>query len=152
MSNMKNEMILLAVCATAMVAAVNAAGGDTRPPEAVEDPVELVDPMIGTVGTGHVFPGPCRPFGLVQPSPDTGNVSWRYCSGYAGDYSHGNEPCHHVVDLYRHVGQPEKADALTRRIIREFYKPRPDGLCGNDDCGQMSAWLLRRIRCGKIAH
>ena len=77
------KMITLA----AMVAAVNAAAGEqgVRALPAAEEPVELVDPMIGTVGTGHVFPGPCRPFGLVQPSPDTGNVSWRYCSGYAGD-------------------------------------------------------------------
>ena len=42
-----------------------------------------VDPAIGTAATGHAFPGPCRPFGLVQPSPDTGNGSWKYCSGYA---------------------------------------------------------------------
>jgi len=44
-----------------------------------------VDPMIGTKGMGHTFPGPCRPFGLVQPSPDTGNGSWDYCAGYAYD-------------------------------------------------------------------
>lgn len=46
---------------------------------------DCVDPMIGTVGTGHAFPGPCRPFGMVQPSPDTGNGSWKYCSGYSGE-------------------------------------------------------------------
>lgn len=42
----------------------------------------LVDPFIGTAATGHAFPGPCRPFGMVQPSPDTGNGNWKYCSGY----------------------------------------------------------------------
>ena len=47
----------------------------------------FVDPLIGTSGTGHTFPGPCRPFGLVQPSPETGNGSWRYCSGYRFDDS-----------------------------------------------------------------
>jgi len=57
-------------------------GGDAAPET---DAADLVDPMIGTVGTGHVFPGPCRPFGMVQPSPDTGNGSWVYCSGYCGD-------------------------------------------------------------------
>ena len=46
---------------------------------------EFVDPMIGTGGTGHAFPGPCRPFGMVQPSLDTGNGSWKYCSGYSGE-------------------------------------------------------------------
>ena len=43
-----------------------------------------VDPMIGTEATGHASPGPCRPFGLVQPSPDTGNGNWDHCAGYVG--------------------------------------------------------------------
>ena len=46
--------------------------------------VSAVDPMIGTEATGHAFPGPCRPFGLVQPSPDTGNGNWDHCAGYVG--------------------------------------------------------------------
>ena len=66
-------------------------------------------------------------------------------TGLIGDYAHGNEPCHHVPGLYRLVGRPDKENALVRRILREFYRPAPDGLCGNDDCGQMSAWYLRRI-------
>lgn len=48
-----------------------------------DSPSAWVDPSIGTAATGHAFPGPCRPFGLVQPSSDTGNGSWKYCSGYA---------------------------------------------------------------------
>lgn len=63
-------------------------------------------------------------------------------TGLIGDYAHGNEPCHFILDLYRHIGRQEKADAIVRRICSEFYRPTPDGLCGNDDCGQMSAWLL----------
>ena len=68
-------------------------------------------------------------------------------TGLVGDYAHGNEPSHHVISFYRLVGRPEKAEALERRVISEFYRPRPDGLCGNDDCGQMSAWLIRTA-CG----
>ena len=51
-------------------------------------------------------------------------------------------PCHHMPELYRLVGRPEKGERIVRRILRDFYRPAPDGLCGNDDCGQMSAWLL----------
>ncbi len=43
------------------------------------------------------------------------------------------------------VGRPDKENVLVRRILREFYRPAPDGLCGNDDCGQMSAWYLRQM-------
>lgn len=71
-------MVLRSLIGWGLLAAAAASGGRG-------DLADAVDPMIGTVGTGHAFPGPCRPFGLVQPSPDTGNGSWRYCSGYAGD-------------------------------------------------------------------
>ena len=66
-------------------------------------------------------------------------------TGLIGDYAHGNEPSHHVTSFYRLLGKPEKAEALERKIIERFYKPLPDGLCGNDDCGQMSAWLIRTV-------
>ena len=66
-------------------------------------------------------------------------------TGFVGDYAHGNEPSHHVTSFYRLLGKPEKAAALEKRIIEAFYRPRPDGLCGNDDCGQMSAWLIRAV-------
>ena len=84
--------------------------------------------------------------GTLFPGADRGHS--QDVTGLIGDYAHGNEPCHHVVDLYRLVGRGETADALERRIFREFYRPEPGGLCGNDDCGQMSAWYLRR-RLGK---
>ena len=70
-------------------------------------------------------------------------------TGLIGDYAHGNEPCHHVPGLYRLVGRPDKEQAIVRRILCDFYRPAADGLCGNDDCGQMSAWYLRR-RCDII--
>ena len=63
-------------------------------------------------------------------------------TGLIGQYAHGNEPSHHVVYLYNYVGQPHKTQQLIREIFDRFYLPKPDGLCGNDDCGQMSAWYI----------
>ena len=63
-------------------------------------------------------------------------------SGFVGQYAHGNEPSHHVAYLYNYAGQPYKTQQLIREIFDRFYLPKPDGLCGNDDCGQMSAWYI----------
>ncbi len=62
--------------------------------------------------------------------------------GIIGNYVHGNEPSHHVVYLYNHTGQPWKTQDRVRMILRKMYHPGPDGLGGNDDCGQMSAWYI----------
>lgn len=59
-----------------------------------------------------------------------------------GQYAHGNEPSHHVVYLYRFSNQPQKTETLVKKICNDFYKNQPDGLIGNDDCGQMSAWYI----------
>jgi len=63
-------------------------------------------------------------------------------SGLIGQYAHGNEPDQHVPYLYAYVGQPWKTQALVRRILTTMYKRAPDGIIGNDDCGQMSAWFV----------
>jgi predicted alpha-1,2-mannosidase len=63
-------------------------------------------------------------------------------SGLIGQYAHGNEPSHHAAYLYNYVGQPWKAQNITRKIMSELYSPQPDGLSGNEDCGQMSAWYV----------
>ena len=63
-------------------------------------------------------------------------------SGLIGQYAHGNEPSHHVVHLYNYAGQPWKTQELVGRIFREQYRNDYDGLSGNEDCGQMSAWLI----------
>lgn len=63
-------------------------------------------------------------------------------SGLIGQYAHGNEPGHHTVYLYNYAGQPAKAAPLLRRIMNEMYTCSPDGLCGNEDVGQMSAWYV----------
>jgi len=63
-------------------------------------------------------------------------------TGLIGMYCQGNEPCHNFAYLYNYAGQPWKTQVRVRQIAATFYKSSPDGLCGNDDCGQMSAWYV----------
>lgn len=63
-------------------------------------------------------------------------------TGLMGQYAHGNEPSHHIAYLYNYAAVPSKTQARVRRIMDAFYKPTPDGLIGNEDCGQMSAWYV----------
>lgn len=63
-------------------------------------------------------------------------------TGLIGQYAHGNEPSHHIPYLFNYVEQPWKTQKMVRRIMDEFYKNSPDGLIGNEDCGQMSAWYI----------
>ncbi|WP_073309035.1 GH92 family glycosyl hydrolase [Flavobacterium terrae] len=63
-------------------------------------------------------------------------------TGLIGQYAHGNEPSHHMAYLYNYVGKPEKTAAKVNYILDNFYKNTPDGLIGNEDCGQMSAWYV----------
>jgi predicted alpha-1,2-mannosidase len=62
--------------------------------------------------------------------------------GMIGNYVHGNEPSHHVPYLYCYAGKPWKTQERIHQIVNSMYKAAPDGLCGNDDCGQMSAWYI----------
>ncbi len=63
-------------------------------------------------------------------------------SGMVGQYAHGNEPNHHIPFLYMYAGQPWKTAAMTRLLADTFYTTRPDGLCGNDDVGELSTWYI----------
>ncbi len=63
-------------------------------------------------------------------------------TGLIGQYAHGNEPSHHIPYLFTYAGKPWKTQKYVRQIMDEFYKPTPDGLIGNEDCGQMSAWYI----------
>lgn len=63
-------------------------------------------------------------------------------SGLMGQYAHGNEPSHHMAYLYNYVSEPQKTLERVHKICNEFYKSTPDGLIGNEDCGQMSAWYV----------
>lgn len=65
-----------------------------------------------------------------------------WISGYFGQYVHGNEPSHHVPYLYQYADAPSKTQYWARKIMDEMYTTEPDGLVGNEDCGQMSAWYL----------
>ena len=69
-----------------------------------------------------------------QASPDV--------SGLIGQYAHGNEPSHHILYIYNYVGQPWKGARLIRQTLEEMYKADYDGLSGNEDVGQMSAWYV----------
>lgn len=72
----------------------------------------------------------------------TGSGFIKDVTGLIGQYAHGNEPSHHVAYLYTLAGQPWKTQELVREVSDKFYMARRDGLCGNDDCGQMSAWYI----------
>lgn len=63
-------------------------------------------------------------------------------SGLIGQYAHGNEPSHHIIYMYNYVGQPWKAAKLLRQTLSTMYHDAPDGLSGNEDVGQMSAWYI----------
>jgi predicted alpha-1,2-mannosidase len=63
-------------------------------------------------------------------------------TGVIGMYSHGNEPDHHVAYLYNYAGQPWKTQARVRQVATALYTNAPGGICGNDDCGQISAWYV----------
>ncbi len=69
-----------------------------------------------------------------NPAPDI--------TGMTGQYAHGNEPGHHTLYMYNYAGQPWKGQRRIRDILYNFYDTTPEGLCGNDDTGQMSAWFV----------
>jgi len=63
-------------------------------------------------------------------------------SGSIGQYAHGNEPSHHMAYLYSYAGAPWKTQEMVHQIVSTLYSDKPDGLCGNEDCGQLSAWYV----------
>ncbi|MBR3878198.1 MAG: GH92 family glycosyl hydrolase [Bacteroidaceae bacterium] len=65
-----------------------------------------------------------------------------FSTGMIGQYAHGNEPSHHVIYLFNRIGEQQKTQHYARKVMRELYRNTPDGLCGNEDCGQMSAWYV----------
>ena len=80
----------------------------------------------------EMFAAPSETTGRVQPD----------VTGLIGQYAQGNEPSHHMAYLYNYVGKPEKTKEKIHFILDNFYKNTPDGLIGNEDCGQMSAWYV----------
>ncbi|MBR2713409.1 MAG: glycoside hydrolase family 92 protein, partial [Kiritimatiellae bacterium] len=79
---------------------------------------------------------------FVQPESAEGMGHVIDVTGLIGQYAHGNEPSHHVAYLYTLAGRPDRAAEVVRDVMERFYLTTPGGLCGNDDCGQMSAWYV----------
>jgi len=79
---------------------------------------------------------------LFEESSETTGRQQSDITGLIGQYAHGNEPSHHMAYLYSYLGQPWKTQLRARQIMDMLYTPQPDGLCGNEDCGQMSAWYV----------
>ena len=78
---------------------------------------------------------------LFSQSPDLPPDVPPDMTGMIGQYCQGNEPCHHIVYFYNVAGAPHKAQRRVRGILNEMYSDQPDGMSGNEDCGQMSAWF-----------
>ena len=100
-----------------------------------------VDGLIALMGGRKAFTAKLDSL-FDQSSDLEGTGAPADVSGLIGLYAHGNEPSHHIAYLYALAGEPWKTQALVRRIMRTLYAPSPDGLCGNEDCGQMSAWYV----------
>jgi signal peptidase I len=79
---------------------------------------------------------------LFNASSETKGRHQSDITGLIGQYAHGNEPSHHMAYLYNYVNQSGKTQKYVDQIINELYSSQPDGLCGNEDCGQMSAWYV----------
>ena len=79
---------------------------------------------------------------MFAASTQTSGRNQADITGLIGQYAHGNEPSHHMAYLYNYVGKPHKTQKGVRQILDEQYSNHPDGLSGNEDCGQMSAWYV----------
>jgi len=79
---------------------------------------------------------------LFSSSSETTGREQSDITGLIGQYAQGNEPSHHMAFLYNYIYKPWKTEQLIHKILTEFYKNSPDGLIGNEDCGQMSAWFV----------
>jgi predicted alpha-1,2-mannosidase len=79
---------------------------------------------------------------LFTASSETSGRDQADITGLIGQYAHGNEPSHHMAYLYNYINKPWKTQQRVRQIMDELYTDQPDGLSGNEDCGQMSAWYV----------
>ena len=79
---------------------------------------------------------------VFEASAETTGRSQPDISGMIGQYVHGNEPSHHMAWLYHYVGRPDRSATRIRQILDELYSASPDGLAGNEDCGQLSSWYV----------
>ncbi len=96
--------------------------------------------LMELMGGEEAFASKLDSLFTLQPSTDIELPL--FSTGMIGQYAHGNEPGHHVVYLYNAARQPWKAQDYARKVMKESYTNDPAGLCGNEDCGQMSAWYV----------
>jgi predicted alpha-1,2-mannosidase len=101
----------------------------------LQDPDGLVELLGGPTGAGRWLD---RFFATEGPAGD----KYLGQEGAIGQYAQGNEPSHHIAYLYAWTDRPWQGARMIRRITREFYSDRPDGILGNDDAGQLSAWYV----------
>ena len=99
-----------------------------------------VDGLISLVGGKERFAQKLDSMFTYNPSADEELPI--FSTGMIGQYAHGNEPSHHVIYLFNAIGQPWKTQKYAAEVMHELYKNTPAGLCGNEDCGQMSAWYV----------
>ena len=100
-----------------------------------------VDGLIDLFGGQEIFTQKLDTL-FTTSSEIEGDEASADISGLIGQYAHGNEPSHHIAYLYTYAGQPWKTQKLVDQILNEFYSTKPDGIIGNEDCGQMSAWYI----------
>ena len=100
-----------------------------------------VDGLVELMGGRDAFIGKLDSLFVADSSLEGESVSVDI-SGLIGQYAHGNEPSHHIAHLYNYVGQPYKTQALVDSVLHTLYFNEPNGLSGNEDCGQMSAWYV----------
>ena len=99
-----------------------------------------LDGLVGLVGSKERFAEKLDSmFTYVPKSKEALPI---FSTGMIGQYAHGNEPSHHVIYLYNKVGQPWKTQKYVAEVLHNLYQNAPDGICGNEDCGQMSAWFV----------
>ena len=103
----------------------------------LQDPAGLIERLGGKAATVKKLDELFKTDAKLADKKHSSDIS-----GLIGQYVHGNEPSHHVIYFYTLAGRPDRAAECLREVFDRFYFPRPDGLCGNDDCGQMSAWYL----------
>lgn len=99
-----------------------------------------VDGLISLVGGKERFTQKLDSMFTYNPSADEDLPI--FSTGMIGQYAHGNEPSHHVIYLFNAIGQPWKTQKYAAEVMHELYRNTPAGLCGNEDCGQMSAWYV----------
>ena len=99
-----------------------------------------IDGLIDLVGGKNRFAEKLDSMFTYHPAADAELPL--FSTGMIGQYAHGNEPSHHVVYLFNSIGFNERTQYYVAKVMNELYKNEPAGLCGNEDCGQMSAWYV----------